>query len=394
MKNYQFLNFDFELKTKAKFGAGEALNLGKYLKEMALKSIGLILDPGISEFKYTKDMLANIKKEGFKKIKIWKYDLKGEPDYDSLDRIKLLFLGGKKPSVDCFVAIGGGSCIDFAKGLATIVKNPGPALNYRGFPTDINPSLPTIVLPTTAGTGSEATFNAVFINWKEKKKMGINTKYNFPAMAILDPLLTLSCPKPVIASSGVDAIVHCLEGYVSKKTSYLTKIFAREGFGLMFNNLSKILKSPKNIAIRANLQLGAYLGGLTLLGSGGGPTGALSYVFGVNFKVPHGLAGGVFLPYIIEHNIKKGYDYSELYDLIGGSNKALSKKDKNQKFIKEIFGLWQKLGIPFDIKTFGVNKNNVDILLREVKNFEKAFAQNPIPFSVKDGKKLLLKLIK
>ncbi len=395
MKKTSFPNFEFNLRTKAKFGAGEALNLGKYLKELSFKRIGVILDSGISNLKYTKDILENIKKEGFEKIKPWVYNLKGEPDYDSLDRIKLIFLDkNSKPLVDCFVGIGGGSVIDFTKGLATLMVNLGEARQYRGFPIDINPSLPTIALPTTAGTGSEVTFNAVFIDLNEKKKLGINTKYNFPALAILDPILTLSCPKAVAVSSGIDALVHNLEGYVSKKTDSLTKIFAEEGFKLIFNNLPKVISSPKNLEIRFSLQLGAYLGGLTLLGSGGGPTGALSYALGVHFKVPHGLAGGVFLPYIVEHNVKNGYDYSKLYDLIEGADKSLNKKKKSQIFSGKLFNLWKKLGVPSNLKDFGVNKENLKVLLGEVENYEKAFEQNPTPFSVEDGKKLLLKLIR
>jgi len=387
-------NFEFILKTKTKFGVGEALNLGKYLKEMSFKRIGIIIDSGIFDLKNTKEILKNIQKEKFDKVKIWKYDLKGEPDYDSLDRIKLLFLdNNSKPIVDCFVGIGGGSVIDFAKGLATLMNNPGKAVKYRGFPVDINPSLPIIALPTTAGTGSEVTFNAVFIDLNEKRKLGINTRNNFPALAILDPILTLTCPKKVAIASGMDTLVHVIEGYASLGSTPFTKIFAKDGFKLTFNNLSKILDQPKNIEVRANLQLGAYFGGLVLLGSGGGPPGPLSYILGVRFKVPHGIAGAVILPHIVEYNIGKGYDYSKLYDLIQGVDKCLSKKEKNKMFSKKLFALCKKTGVPSGLKTFGVNKDNVGVLTKDLVNYEKAFLQNPTPFSVEDGKKLLTNLI-
>ena len=386
--------FEFNLKTKTKFGAGQALGLGKYLKELHFKRIGIIVDSGISNLKYTKEILKSVQREGFNKIKVWEYNLGTEPDYDSLDRIKLIFLDKKaKPLVDCFVGIGGGSAIDFAKGLATLMTNSGKAIKYRGFPTNINPSLPTIALPTTAGTGSEVTYNAAFINWKDKKKLGINTMHNFPVLAILDPHLTLSCPKSVTVSSGVDALVHILEGYVARESSCLARIFAKGGFQLIFNNLSKVLNNPKNLEIRQNLQLGAYFGGLTLLGSGGGPIGALSYSLGVHFKVPHGIAGGVFLPHIVEFNVKNGYDYSELYDLIEGADKSLDRKEKNQLFSEKLFKLSKKIGIPSTLKDFNVNEQNIDILLHETENLGRAFAQNPVPFSVEEGKKLLLKLI-
>ena len=387
--------FEFHLKTRARFGAGQALNLGKYLKTFSFQRIGLILDSGVFHLKYTKEILKNIKKEKFKKVKIWEYNLGAEPDYDSLDKIKVKFLDKDlKPTVDCFVGIGGGSVMDFAKGLSTLVVNSGKARDYRGFPTDINPSLPMIALPTTSGTGSEVTYNAVFIDHKDKKKLGINTKHNFPVLAILDPNLTVSCPEFITVSSGIDALVHSLETFSSPQSNPLAKIFAKQAFDIIFNNLDKVLENPKDIEIRANLQLGAYLAGMSLLGSGGGPTGALSYPLGVHFKVPHGIAGGVFLPYIIEYNVKNGYDYSELYDFIKGTDKCLNKRKKSQVFSQRLFELCKKLKIPQTLKDFNINKQNIDILLKEIEYLEKAFARNPIPFSVEEGKKLLMKLIK
>jgi len=387
--------FEFNLKTKTKFGLGIAVNLGKYLKELRFKRIGIVIDEGVYKLDYVKEILGNIKKENFNQMIVWEYNLKAEPDYDSLDKIKLKFLDeNSRPKIDCLIGIGGGSVLDFAKGLATLVVNPGQAINYRGFPADINPSLPTIALPTTAGTGSEVTYNAVFIDWKGKKKLGINTMHNFPVLAILDPKLTLSCPKSVIVSSGVDALTHILESYVARQSNQLTRVFAREGFKLIFNNLSKVLENPQSIEIRANLQLGAYLAGISLMNSGSGPTGALSYSLGVHFKVPHGLAGAVFLPYVVEHNVMNGYDYSELYDLIEKADKFINKERKNQMFSEKIFELCQKLGVPSSLRDFGVNERNLNILLKEVENLDKAFAQNPIPFSVEEGKKLLIKLTK
>jgi len=373
--------FEFNLKTKLKFGPGEAFNLGKYLKELRFKKIGIIVDSGVFNVDYIRKVLENIKKEEFERVKIWEYNLKAEPDYDSLDRVKLEFLDeGQKPIIDCFVGIGGGSVMDFAKGLAFLVVNSGEARKYQGFPTDIIPSFPTITLPTTAGTGSEVTFHAVFIDLGEKKKLGINTINNFPLLTILDPNLVSSCPRSVAVSSGIDCLVHVLEGYVSRGSNYLARVFAKEGFKLIFNNLLETLNNPKNLDGWANLQLGSYFGGLTLLGSGGGPVGALSYILGVHFKVPHGLAGALFLPHIVEYNIKQGYDYKELCD-------------KNEMLSEKIFELYQKLDVPSSLRDFGVNEENINVLLKEIESLDKAFSQNPIPFTVEDGKKLLIKLI-
>ena len=394
MNELESSEFEFNLRTKTRFGVSSATKLGEYLGELSFRRIGIIIDSGAQKTDHGKKVLKSVEEREFDIVKVWIYDLGAEPDYDSLDRIKPIFMSeNSAPLVDCFVGIGGGSVIDFAKGLATLVVNPGRAVEYRGFPKNLNPSLPTIVVPTTAGTGSEVNYNAVFIDWHNKKKLGINTMYNFPVLAILDPKLTLSCPKSVTISAGADALVHTLESYAARQSNPLTRIFAREAFKLIFNNLSKVLGDPNNIEIRANLQLGAYLAGISLMNSGSGPAGALSYPLGVHFRVPHGYAGGVFLPYIIEFNAEKGYDYSELYDLIENADKSKRKEEKNHLFSQKLFELRDSLGIPSSLRSFGVNESNIDILLKETENLDKAFAQNPILFSIEDGKKLLIEMI-
>lgn len=370
--------FEFNLKTKLKVGESEALNSGKYLKEIGFKRIALIIDAGVFNLDYTKQIIEKIREQNFDSLKTWEYNLGGEPNYESLDEMRSAF------SADCFVAIGGGSVIDFAKGLATLANNPEPALNYRGFPANLKPSLPVIALPTTAGTGSEVTFNAVFISQKDKKKLGINTLNNFPVLAILDPKLTLSCPKRIIASSGLDALTHSLESYVAIQANGLTRIFAKEAFKFIFNNLWKVFDDMENLEIRKNLQLGAYLAGISLMNSGSGPAGALSYPLGVHFKVPHGLGNAIFLPYVVEHNFKNGYDYSELDKLA----------EAEGEFPQKIFNLCKKLEAPENLNELGITKENAEVFLKDVEVLDKAFAQNPIPFTVEDGKKLVLNLIK
>ena len=389
------MNFEFNLKTNTKFGAGTALNLPQYLKELSLFRPGVIVDGGVSDQDYSKKILKILESDSELTVKKWIYDIRNEPDYDSLDRIKTMFLDTDgQPLSDCFVGIGGGSVMDFAKGLATIVVNPGKAIKYRGFPTNLVPSLPTIAVPTTAGTGSEVTYNAVFIDKKEKRKLGINSKNNFPVLAIIDPLLTIDCPKKVSAASGMDAMVHTLESFVARQSNPINKIFAREAFQLLYNNLPKIIEHPENLDARTKVQIGAYLAGISLINSGSGPAAALSYPLGVHFGVPHGLAGGVFITHIIEHNVSKGYDYSELYDLIEGVDRSIWPKERNAIFVKKMFELTKSLDIPDNLEILGVNSGNVDILLTETEKLEPAFAQNPIPFSIEDGKQLLKRMIK
>jgi alcohol dehydrogenase class IV len=384
------MNFDFNLRTNAKFGAGKALHLTQYIKELSLTRPGVIVDGGIAGLEYPRKVIAALEKDPDLRVKVWGYDLRHEPNYDSLDRIKTMFLNSSgKPVTDCFVGIGGGSVIDFAKGLATVVVNPGKAVQYKGFPTGINPSLPTIAIPTTAGTGSEVTYNAVFTDNNAKKKLGINTRNNYPALAILDPLFTVNSPISVAVSSGMDSIVHTLESYMALQSNPMSRIFAKEAFFMVFNNLMLVKDKPGDVEVRAKVQYGAYLAGISLINSGSGVAGALSYPLGVHYKVPHGIAGAVFIPHIIRHNVKAGYDFSELYDLIDGADCTLPRSVKNERFSNRIFELCKKLEVPENLGGFGVNASTVHLFLNDIDSLERAFEQNPVPFTVDDGKKLV-----
>ena len=152
MKNIQ--QFEFHLQTNVKMGAGISANLGEELEARGWKNVGIVVDANIAQMPAIKKALEGARKTCAKVI-IWEYDIKGEPDYASLDRIRKRFVNRQhKPLVDCFAGIGGGSSIDFAKGLAILAINPEEALAYRGFPKNIKVPLPVVAVPTVAGSGS------------------------------------------------------------------------------------------------------------------------------------------------------------------------------------------------------------------------------------------------
>jgi alcohol dehydrogenase class IV len=386
--------FEFHLRTNLVFGAGSALELAKTLHGMQRHRIGLVVDPAVASSDYVQRILGGFRDHPFEDVMTWVYDIRGEPDYDSLDRVIGTFrdpVGVAK--VDCFVGIGGGSVLDFAKGLSTLATNPGPAIQYRGFPSGLHPSLPVIAIPTTAGTGSEVTYNAVFIDQREKRKLGINSLQNFPALAILDPTLITPCPPAVLVSSGIDSLVHAVESFASRRSNPLTRIFARAAISRTYPALVRVLDERGDLDLLSDLQLGAYLAGISLMNSGSGPAGALSYPLGVHFRVPHGLAGGIFLTRLVEHNVARGFDYSDLYNAICEEEKALPRERKNGNFIELLEALSRKLGIPRDLGVLGVNRGNVPPLLQDIEKLGGAFDQNPVEFTIEDGKKMVLAMI-
>jgi len=384
--NENIKEFNFKLKTNMKYGIGIVKDLNEILLKYRFKKAGFIIDHGVYGSDQIEEMIKRVESA---RISINVYvNRVSEPDYDYLDEFKKQLNG---VDFDCLVGVGGGSTLDLTKGMAILLKNPGKAISYRGFPELGNNPLPVIAIPTTAGTGSEVTYNAVFTDNREKKKLGINSELNYPICALLDPSLTLSCPKAVTVSSGIDALTHALESFVAKNATPISRIFSKEAFKLIFNNLGKVTEDPRNIEIRSKLLFGSYLAGIALCNSGAGPAGAMSYPLGAIYKVPHGLAGGVFLPAIVKLNVDRGYmGYTELYDLIEDSDKNLSINRKNERFCKLLEELCVRLGVPQKLTAFGIAERDIDCLVEHTfKGLKAAIEQNPIQVNEEDVRKIL-----
>lgn len=385
-----FLNtpFKFQVSTNLHFGIGEAEKLGEIISELGFHKVAAIIDQGVFNHAQVQKALKSVKDSKIS-LNIYKNE-SVEPTYDYLESFKKKFSGEK---YDCLVGVGGGSVLDLTKGIAVLLTNKGEAISFRGFPKLKKRPLPVIAIPTTAGTGSEVTYNAVFTNAQEKKKLGINSILNFPVCAIIDPLITVNCPKSVTVSSGCDALVHTLESYVHKNHTPISRIYSKEAFRLLFNNLMKVLDNPDDIDIRASIALGAYLAGTALMNAGSGPTGAFSYPLGAVYKVPHGYAGAVFLSSITKINVEKGYlDYASLYDLIEGSDISLSIGEKNKEFAKKIQSLMDRLSVPKSLSTFGLKKKDIEFMVDQYDILKVGIDQNPIKITKGDVKRIMKQL--
>jgi len=380
--------FKFQLMTNLRVDVDAVKELGSFIKELEFCKLGVIVDKGVRNHAQTKKALESLKGAGFEH-EIFE-NAAVEPDYDYLDSFRKNFMD---KGFDCLIGIGGGSALDLTKGVATLITNKGKAISYRGFPKLENRPVPVVAIPTTAGTGSEVTYNAVFTDSHEKKKLGINSEYNHPVLSIIDPLFTVDCPKSVTVSSGCDALVHALESYLHIHHTPLSRMYSIEAFRLLFNNLFKVLDDPGNIEIRANIALGAYLAGIALINAGPGPTGAFSYPLGAVYKVPHGYAGAVFLSGITRLNVLKGYeDYAQLYDLIEKSNRNLSVSQKNVEFANKIQELMDKFDVPRSLKIFGLKEKDIDFMIEQYDALKGTIAFNPIEVTKDDIRQMMTDL--
>jgi alcohol dehydrogenase class IV len=310
------------------------------------------------------------------------YDYSFEPSYEYLD-IKLKEYKKKNYSkkIDLVIGLGGGSTIDFAKGIALLLKNlDKKPISLKGFPVKYNTPIPILAIPSTCGTGSEVAFNASFIHEKTKTKLGINVKENFPVLSILDPYLIINSPKKVMYSGLSDTLVHIVEGYISTKSTNVSKYFSKLAFDLFQENVFKVIHGKANSKNYLNLQWASSFAMIGMSNSSHGISGALSYYLGTHYGVNHGIAGGFFLRKICKINHQKG-------DFILGS---ISSKNTGSKKIKskEIIDFIERV-INIFLKEFQFE--NLDSKLKKDMNFKtyisqinSAFTLNPLKVTYKN----------
>jgi alcohol dehydrogenase len=380
--------FQFQLHNRLMFGAGRSRELGAFLTERGFTRVLLVVDEGVarasSYYGEIHALLARVAELSVEEIRGSE-----EPDYDYLDevaeRVRLI------PRAHVLIAIGGGSCLDMGKALAVLLTNPGKGIDYRGFDKVQAAGIPTLLIPTTAGTGSEVTINAVFTDKREMRKLGINGRHLSASWALLDAEWTLSCPRAAAVSAGMDAMVHTIESFMCHQHNQLTRVFSRAACGLLYRDLPCLLEEPNNVQRRQNLLMAAYLAGAALFNSGSGVAGAFSYPLGVKYKIPHGICGAVFLASVVEYNVEGGYaDYAELLDVIEPGS-ALAPAVKARRFADALRKLCDRMDVPRNLDRWRVGLNDAEDIERALLPLQAAFDQNPIAFSAERDAPVLLR---
>ncbi|MFN3533918.1 MAG: iron-containing alcohol dehydrogenase [Desulfatiglandales bacterium] len=285
---------------------------------------------------------------------------------------------GRDLQVQGIVGVGGGSTLDVAKAIAVLVTNRGKAEDYIGLDLVPNPGIPSVMVPTTAGTGSEATFTAVFTMREQKKKGGINSPYLYPELAILDPELTLELPPYITAFTGMDALVHAIESYTSKAAHFLSRPISWEAIQILGQNLRGAVYNGKDIHARSNMLKGSYLAGLGLAMAGVGLVHAMAYPLGALYDIPHGVANGVMLPYVLEYNYPaKMVEYAEISWSLG--TEAEGEREAASLLPERCFELLQDIGMPPSLKELGIPREDLPKMAEIAMGVTRPIQNNPRP---------------
>jgi len=355
--------YSFLSPNKIIFGADATANLGKEIESMRLKKARALL---ISDKTMTKIGLTDKIKIIFEKEKII-VDIFDEIETEPTIKIMMNATETVRSNkYDFVIGLGGGSCMDTAKAAAIMATNEGNIKNYAGKYKVKNKTLPKILIPTTAGTGSEATYALVFSDGHDKKFV-FDPKC-IAELAVVDPLLMLTLPPKVTATTGMDALSHAIESLLTINSNPLTEAVALQAIYLIFRNIRIAYNHGNNLEARANMAYAATLGGLAL-NSGGSWAHSFSYTVSSRFGIPHGLGCAIGLPYSMELNLyPKAKNLAKVAQAAGEDIKGLTEIEAAYKAVKAVKRLLEDLHIPLALKDLKIPMNILPDLANELIN--------------------------
>jgi alcohol dehydrogenase len=289
--------FDFDPRTRVVYGAGVIRRLGEFARELSGRNVLVVTDPGLKAAGH-EDIVVDLLTSTGMEVSLFD-DVHPNPTSDDVDRGTAF---ARERKIDLIVGLGGGSSMDCAKGINFLLTNGGRIEDYWGVGKATKPMLPMIAVPTTAGTGSEAQSFAVISRADTHEKMACGDKKAAPRIAILDPELTQTMPASVTAITGIDAISHAVESYVTSKRNPVSQMFSRRAWRMLCRAFPAVIRDPDNLVARGGMLLGAHLAGAAIENSMLGATHALANPVSARFGVTHGVAIGVLLPHVVRYN--------------------------------------------------------------------------------------------
>ena len=339
-------------------GAGAIDLIPNELKELGVKKAlvvtdKVLLDMGIAD-KVTKILdESNIEYEIFSDVKPNPTVKNVHDGYDML----------KKNNCDCVVSIGGGSPQDAAKGIAVLGSNGGAITDYNGVNLSKNKSLPIVAINTTAGTASEATINYVITDEERKLKMVIVDKNSMAAIAVNDANLTVDMPKSLTAATGMDALTHAIEGFISTGATQFSDMFNLEAIKVISSSLKEAVDNGHNVEAREQMSYGQFVTGMGFSNCGLGIVHSMAHQLGGFYDLPHGVCNAILLPHIMEYNMNEtGDKLVKIAEAMGVDTKDMTLEEGRSAAISAVKELSIAVGIPENFKDLGVKKEDIEKL--------------------------------
>ncbi len=347
------LSFIYKNYTRLVFGINSVKDVGAEVDQLKCSKAYIVTDKGVEEAG-----LAEKVEKALGSRYIGTFN--GVPQDSGYHIVNEAAETVREAGADCLVSVGGGSVIDTAKGLAIVVSEGGNLQDYQGFQMLTHPITPHIVIPTTAGTGSEVTYAFVIKDWEKNQKLLYGDDYLMPNTGILDPVMTASMPPMVTAMTGMDALTHAIEAIHALQSEPISDTLAFGAIRRIMEYLPICVENGDDLVARGQQQLAATMAGIAFSNAQVGLVHAMAHCVGALYKVPHGIGNSILLPHVMMYNMDEAADrYALVAEAMGIKEKGMSDEEAGGAAVDAIFEFTKKLGVPQSLREVGVEEEGL-----------------------------------
>lgn len=348
----------FSMPTVNLFGQGVAKEAGPRLKNLGVKKALIVTDAGLHEMGVSEE-IAKILREAGVEAAIFPKAEPNPTDKNVEDGVAAF----EKEGCDALVSLGGGSSHDAAKAIGLVASNGGTIHDYEGVDKSKNPSVPLVAINTTAGTASEMTKFTIITDLERRVKMAIIDMHVTPTLSINDPLLMLKKPPRLTAATGIDALTHAIEAFVSTNATPITDACAIQVMKIVPKYLPRAVANGMDVEAREQMVYAQFLGGMAFNNASLGYVHAIAHQFGGFYNLPHGECNAILLPHVCRYNmIARTERFAEIAEHLGANVEGLSEREAAEKAIETIEQLARDLNIPEGFKEMGAKEEDIQEL--------------------------------
>jgi|Deesub1362A_J573_1020465.scaffolds.fasta_scaffold00324_16 alcohol dehydrogenase class IV len=370
----------FYSPTKILFGVGSASGVDEEIRLLGGRKPLIVTDPGVVKADLLDAVVKPLEASGLSFSVFSKVE--PEPPARVVDEAADQF---KRDACDSVIGVGGGSSLDVAKGVAVLATNQGSILDLCGMEQVKRKGVPKILMPTTAGTGSEVTRVLVITDESDNTKKVVYSIHTLADVAIVDPNLTLSMPKSVTADTGVDALVHAVETYVSANATPFSDVLAQSPIQWIAEYLPVAWAKGSNLTARYYMSLAATMAGLAFASGGLGAVHALAYPLGTEYHMPHGRSNAIMLPHVMKYNLSGSPEkYAAVAELMGKDVEGLSVREAAELAVEAVLELLEAIDISCRLRDYGIPEEDIPKLTEGGMKQSRLFVPNPRDLDEKD----------
>lgn len=353
--------FSYHIPTQIEFGNGAIARLPEFVKALGGSRVLVVGDPGVQRAGLIDRVQAIL--TGASIFNAVFADVESDPATRSVDEGTV---HGKANGCDLVVGIGGGSALDTAKAIGLMLVNDGNIKDYVGIGKVPRAGAPVIAVPTTAGTGSELTIWSVLSDKVAKAKISVGSVLNCPAIALLDPELTLSLPPQITAATGMDALTHALESYVNTATQPISEAMSDQAMTLIARSLRKAVADGSDVEARGDMLLASTIAAMAFNSTRLGLVHAFAMPLGAKFGIPHGLVNAIMLPEVMRFNhLANPRKFARIAEIFGEKTASLPVEEGAALSVSAIEKLKLDVGITAKLSNFGVTEGRFDEIVDE-----------------------------